>query len=121
MPGAATGSRALGVAGAALGLAALGFVGATLADHGDELRDAVDGASVAWLLVALGLSALAMTSIALPWRHAIATLGGPLLPRRESVPRFFLGEIGKYLPGGAWPVVGRAELAVRAGVSRPVA
>jgi uncharacterized membrane protein YbhN (UPF0104 family) len=34
---------------------------------------------------------------------------------------YFAGEMGKYLPGGIWPVVGRGELASRAGVSRSVA
>ena len=31
---------------------------------------------------------------------------------------YFVGEIGKYVPGGIWPVVGRAELARRGGHPR---
>jgi uncharacterized membrane protein YbhN (UPF0104 family) len=34
---------------------------------------------------------------------------------------YFLGELGKYVPGGIWPVVGRGELARRGGVDRAVA
>ena len=34
---------------------------------------------------------------------------------------YFLGELGKYVPGGIWPVVGRGELAHRGGVDRGVA
>ena len=34
---------------------------------------------------------------------------------------YFVGEIGKYVPGGIWPVVGRAELARRGGHPRSAA
>ena len=45
-------------------------------------------------------------------RAATAAQGDRLVLRRE---------LGKYLPGGIWPVVGRGELATRGGVSRTVA
>jgi uncharacterized membrane protein YbhN (UPF0104 family) len=31
---------------------------------------------------------------------------------------YFTGQLGKYVPGGIWPIVGRAELAVRNNVAR---
>jgi uncharacterized membrane protein YbhN (UPF0104 family) len=34
---------------------------------------------------------------------------------------YFMGEIGKYIPGGIWPVVGRGELARRGGLQRSAA
>ena len=34
---------------------------------------------------------------------------------------YYVGELGKYLPGGVWPVLGRGELARRGGVGRSVA
>ena len=43
------------------------------------------------------------------------------MPTDEVVGRYYLGEIGKYLPGGVWPILGRGELAVRWGVSRAAA
>jgi uncharacterized membrane protein YbhN (UPF0104 family) len=38
-----------------------------------------------------------------------------------TVARYYVGEIGKYLPGSLWPVIGRGELAARTDVPRPVA
>lgn len=34
---------------------------------------------------------------------------------------YFPGQLGKYVPGGVWPIVGRSELAVRDGVARTAA
>ena len=34
---------------------------------------------------------------------------------------FFVGQLGKYVPGGIWPVVGQAELARRGGTTRGIA
>jgi uncharacterized membrane protein YbhN (UPF0104 family) len=34
---------------------------------------------------------------------------------------YYAGEIGKYLPGGVWPILGRGELARRGGVRRSAA
>ena len=39
---------------------------------------------------------------------------------RQVLSWYFAGELGKYLPGSIWPVVGRGELAVRGGVRRAV-
>ncbi|HSL59753.1 MAG TPA: lysylphosphatidylglycerol synthase domain-containing protein, partial [Acidimicrobiales bacterium] len=46
---------------------------------------------------------------------------GRTVPRGRVVRWYFLGELGKYLPGGVWTVVGRGELARRGGVDRTVA
>ncbi|MEY2468636.1 MAG: glycosyltransferase 2 family protein, partial [Actinomycetota bacterium] len=62
----------------------------------------------------------AMTLIAARWSQA-ARLVGANLPTADAVPLYFQGEIGKYLPGAVWAVVGRAELARRAGVARSAA
>ena len=40
-------------------------------------------------------------------------------PPRSALSWYFAGQLGKYVPGGIWPIVGRAELAVRGGVPRP--
>jgi uncharacterized membrane protein YbhN (UPF0104 family) len=70
-----------------------------------------------WLVAGLVCAALAMLAIAVPWKHALALVGveAPLL---ACITWYFVGEIGKYVPGGIWPVVGRAELARRGGHPR---
>jgi glycosyltransferase 2 family protein len=53
--------------------------------------------------------------LALRWRAVLAVCGCAASVR-DVVPVYFAGEIGKYVPGGIWPVVGRGELAVREGI-----
>src|SRR5688572_32489206 len=40
---------------------------------------------------------------------------------RDTLHWYFLGQLGKYVPGTLWPVVGRSEMARRGGVPRPAA
>lgn len=106
--------------GVVLALLAVAFVGRALVRDRAEIGDALDGASTGWLAVALVLAAMGMVAIAVPWRRAIRMLGDDM-PMAQVVPRYFLGEIGKYLPGGVWPILGRGELARRWGVRRAAA
>lgn len=108
------------VAGTVLAAVAGGFVAARLSSQWDDARDAMAQASPSWLLLAAGLAVVAMGSIALGWWRVLRALGVDVAPGRAVV-WFFVGEIGKYVPGGVWPIVGRGELATRGGVPRPVA
>ncbi|WP_436793012.1 lysylphosphatidylglycerol synthase domain-containing protein [Actinospongicola halichondriae] len=107
----------LGVVFAVGGLAfVVQRIGSTWDETGPVLRDADPG----WLLAALVLAAAGMTAIALPWVSVVRALGGSLTVS-TAVLTYYVGEIGKYLPGGVWPVVGRGELAVRSGMRRTIA
>jgi glycosyltransferase 2 family protein len=44
------------------------------------------------------------------WRSLLASLGSPL-PLAAAGRIFFIGQLGKYIPGSVWPVVMQAELA----------
>src|SRR5207244_5029699 len=59
-------------------------------------------------------------TVAFPWRTALTILGATA-ERASIVAWYFIGEIGKYVPGGIWPVLGRGELAYRGGVPRAAA
>src|SRR3954451_9927128 len=48
----------------------------------------------------------------LGWRALLADLGARL-PLRLAARVFFVGQIGKYVPGSLWPMVVQAELAKR--------
>ena len=103
----------------------LAFVAAGLAFVARAVWQGVDQGSFsdvqwAWLLAGFGAAAVAMTTIAVRWSTAVTLVGGDL-PVPDAVPLYFQGEIGKYLPGALWAVVGRAELARRAGVARSAA
>lgn len=98
----------------------LAFVVQRIGATWDETGPVLGGADPRWLALALVLGGAGMTAIALPWVAVVRAVGAALTPS-TAVLTYFVGEIGKYLPGGVWPVVGRGELAHRAGVRRTVA
>jgi glycosyltransferase 2 family protein len=108
------------VAGVAA-LAAIALCVAAVSDEWPRVSDAVRTASPGWLLAGLGLAAVAMVLIALGWARCIQAVGGAPPDRGILVAWYFAGELGKYLPGGIWPVVGRGELARRGGMNRQIA
>lgn len=68
-----------------------------------------------WVLLAAGLYLLSQGTWALFWRHVLTTLGhrpGWYHPFRA----WFIGQLGKYIPGKAWALLMRAELIRPAGV-----
>jgi glycosyltransferase 2 family protein len=103
--------------GVVVALAAGAFVAQALLRNREEIGDALADAAPAWLVGAFATAAVGMIAIAVPWRRAIRLLGDDL-PMAQVVARYFVGEIGKYLPGGIWPIVGRGELAHRWGLTR---
>ena len=112
-----TAARLLRTAGVVVALAAVGFCVATLVSNWSRIGALVEHASPGWLVVGLGCAVLAMTGLGALWWQSLAVFG----ERRGLVLTlswYFGGELGKYLPGGIWPVVGRGELAARGGVRR---
>ena len=93
------------------------FVVDRLTSQWSEVRDEIAGAEVGWLVAAVACAAAGMAWIAACWRRALALLGPPP-DRSRTVAWYFAGEIGKYVPGAVWPVLGRGELARRGGVPR---
>ena len=82
-----------------------------------EVRDEIADAEVGWLVAAVFCAGAAMAWIAACWRRAMA-LSGPTPGRAHTVAWYFAGEIGKYVPGAVWPILGRGELARRGGIAR---
>jgi len=112
--------RAVGittVVGLLVGGAAMFYVVRRLAQDWPDASEALVDAEAAWVLLAAAGAVLAMVSIGLGWRHVLALLGAPV-PAGRAVAWYFVGELGKYVPGGVWPVLGRGELARRGGVPR---
>jgi uncharacterized membrane protein YbhN (UPF0104 family) len=113
-------SRWSTLVGAVLGIVAMAFVVRTLWSDGPSVRRALDHAHGGWIVLGVALAAAGMAAVAVGWGWVLRTLG----VRRSTgtvVSWYFVGELGKYLPGGVWPVVGRGELARRGGTTRSVA
>ena len=109
--------RWLNAAGVIAALVAIALCAKALADDWASVRHSIAHAELGWIAVALCCGAAGMTFLGMLWWSCLQVFGDPQR-RRNAVAWYFGGELGKYLPGGIWPVVGRGELAQRAGVRR---
>jgi len=103
----------------------LGFLGVALAFGAWAVArqwDAVVAgfASLNPAMVAGSLVAVvaALLGAMLTWRTLLADLGSPL-PLRPAAKVFFVGQLGKYIPGALWPVLAQMEMGRDLGVPRP--
>jgi hypothetical protein len=90
------------VAGAAVVLAVV--------HQGPDLRHALSQLGVGALLLSQLATLLGLLASALCWRAGLAALGHPLA-LRPSLHVFFVGQLGKYLPGNVFALAAQAELA----------
>jgi uncharacterized membrane protein YbhN (UPF0104 family) len=107
-------SRAARLAGMFLGVGLIGLLLLRLAHLWHDHPVPLDDANWPLLALALAVSALAMAAYGAVWSLTLRALGSE--PPRGLLVCFFAGQLGKYLPGGAWQYVGRAALARRLGV-----
>lgn len=113
--GAAAGSAArrrvaLRLARAGFVVVAAGLCGYALVRQWPQVRAgvaALGGRTVGLSLVAV-LAGLVATMLV--WRTLLAALGSPL-PLRVAARIFFLGQLGKYIPGSMWPIVAQMDMA----------
>ena len=113
-------SKLINVVGIAIGVAGIAFVARRIVHDRSEIADALSSADLAWLVVGGVAGLFAMGLIGVNWllilRHAGATA-----PWRRGMSWFFVGQLGKYVPGGIWPIVGQADLAHRGNTPRRAA
>lgn len=108
------------IVGGLVGLLGLAFVLRLVWTTRDELGATLAQAQPALLAVALVAGTAGMGVIGLAWRVLVDRLGDriDLVPALRA---YFVGQLGKYVPGGVWAVVGRGEWARREGVTGTVA
>ncbi len=115
-----TRSRIVNLIGIAIGAAGIGFVVHRIIRDRTEIANALASARPGWLVVGGATGLVAMALIGANWL-GILRRAGASAPWRQGMSWFFVGQLGKYVPGGIWPVVGQAELARRGGTTRGVA
>lgn len=109
-----TAKKVLRAAFAVLSVGGLAY--ATVAQWG-KVSDTVAALSFEDLVTAV-VATFAGTYVSmLSWRAILADLGSPLRTK-HAVGIFFVGQLGKYLPGSVWPVVAQMELGREHGVPR---
>lgn len=100
--------------------AALAIVAAFVVAVGDQwprVREALGHLNAALLLPALLATLGSLAGAMSAWRALLADLGSPI-SAGDASRIFFVGQLGKYLPGSVWPVVVQMELGRDIGLSR---
>lgn len=88
----------------------LGFAAWGLHDQGDELLAAVRDTSPVGIAVAAGLVVLGLLVTSVAWLRLLSGYGHAM-PRGQGRAVFFVGQLGKYIPGSVWSMGAHAELA----------
>lgn len=99
-------------------LVALGFGAWAVASRWEEVSAGFAGLRPATVAASLGGVVAALLAAMLTWRTLLADLGSPL-PVRAAARVFFVGQLGKYVPGAVWPVLAQMEMGRELGVPRP--
>ncbi len=82
-----------------------------------EVRRTLDQLEPDLVALALCLVLVGQLASMLAWRALVEGLGSPLrVPVAGRI--FFVGQLGKYLPGSVWPVLAQMEMGRAAGVPR---
>jgi uncharacterized membrane protein YbhN (UPF0104 family) len=74
-----------------------------------------------WLVPAAACAFGGMFVLAWQWGAAIIAVGGEPTGHHRVISAFFVGEVGKCIPGAVWAMLGRSELARREGHERSIA
>ena len=100
-----------------LGLFVVVAVVVALVRSWDDVAPYLSELSVQGVVAALVLALLAPYFTMLGWRTMLADLGSPL-PLAPAASVFFVGQLGKYVPGSIWAVLAQAEMGARLSVPR---
>ncbi|MCW2606709.1 MAG: hypothetical protein JWO60_1402 [Frankiales bacterium] len=98
-------------------LAVLVGLGLYLRSRGDDFLSALRDADPLALLLSFALVLAGLFASAMVWRALLTELGSRL-PLRSALHVFFLGQLGKYVPGSVFAVAAQMELGRDQGVSR---
>lgn len=96
---------------------AVAFCGYGLVAQWDEISSALS--RMTWFALSGSLLAgiAGLLAMMLAWRALLAGFGSAL-PLRPATKVMFLGQLGKYVPGSVWALIGQTELAKEHGVPR---
>lgn len=115
-----TRSRTAAVLGGVVGLVGFGFVVQIFVERREETGDILARSEVWPLACALVLGLAGMSIIGAAWNKLLGLLDHRI-PTAVAYRSYFVGQLGKYVPGGVWAVVGRGEWARRSGVTAAAA
>jgi uncharacterized membrane protein YbhN (UPF0104 family) len=98
-------------------LLALALLLLALRDNGHDALEAARGVGTASALGSLAAVLVGLLASAMVWRALLADLGTPLA-LRPALHVFFLGQLGKYVPGSVFAIAAQMELGRSQGAPR---
>jgi hypothetical protein len=108
----------LRIGGFSIAIVSVALCAAALLHQWETVRTSVEHADYTLLLWSFVAAATGMAGLGLLWWRCLATFDH-VVNLKDAMSWYFAGELGKYIPGGVWPVLGRGELSYRkGGVSR---
>lgn len=110
-------SRRATVLRAALLVVAVAFAAAALVSQWSEVAGRAEDLSLGWVAVSFLATSGGLVASFVAWRTTLAGLGAPTA-LRPAGRIFFVGQLGKYVPGSIWALVGQMELGRAAGIRR---
>lgn len=116
-PGSRRGPSLRSGIGALVILAALAAAGLTVYDRRDDLDRGLHQMPVIALVVAAASALASVVTTLFLWHSILRSLGADL-EVKDSARVYFVGQLGKYLPGSVWPVLAQMELARRNNIRR---
>lgn len=108
-------SRYLPALRAAFLVAVLAFAWFGLRGRLDEVASALRDTSGIGVVGALVLVLLGLLATGVLWLRLMSAVGADL-PTRDGLATFFVGQLGKYIPGSVWSIGAQAEMAGRRSV-----
>lgn len=87
----------------------LGFIGWALAGRWSDVKDVIGNLTARSLLLSLAAAVAAVWCSFMSWRAVLADFGHRV-HIKGSMRVYFVGQLGKYLPGKVWPVVTQMRL-----------
>jgi uncharacterized membrane protein YbhN (UPF0104 family) len=85
------------------------FILRTLSQQWSEVRDVIGDLDARAIAGSFMASSVAVWCSYMSWRSLLRDLGHPV-PNRSGLRIFFVGQLGKYLPGKFWPVLTQVRL-----------
>jgi hypothetical protein len=96
-------------------VAVLAFAWVGLRDRLDEVGSALRATSVLGVAGALVLVLAGLHATGVLWLRLMTAVGAEL-PARDGLATFFVGQLGKYIPGSVWSIGAQAQMAGRRSV-----